>query len=482
MANHMNAPHKGQRNSKKVAALVAAIIVFVLLLVYLGGVVAFNMVFMPGTTLDGADVSLRPASEVAAEKSASFAGYETHVTGDGVDLTISADQIDLVYDGEAYAQEAIEATNPWAWPIALAQGTRSVTAESAVVFDQDALLALFDSFIGAAEERATSLGADAVAYDSETGAFSLDSGITARYLDNDALVETLTSAFSSLETEVVLDEAQLGDVDDDLHAAVDAANAYLGAAGTTLTLDGETAAEVTADDIAGWVSVADDYSVTLDEDAAAEWAQSCVSSLNTVGSERTYTRADGKEVSVSGGSYGWSVDTDGVASSLVEAVASGSPQTLEVSFSQRGAVVPDSGGRDWGNRYIDIDLSEQHVYMYDEDGSLIWESDCVTGDTSQGHDTPTGVYEMNSYRASGNVKLTGEIDPDTGEPEYISYVDYWMPFIGNLVALHDADWRSSFGGNIYTYNGSHGCVNLPVSKAKELFDLCEIGDVVVVHY
>ena len=35
---------------------------------------------------------------------------------------------------------------------------------------------------------------------------------------------------------------------------------------------------------------------------------------------------------------------------------------------------------------------------------------------------------------------------------------------------HDADWRSSFGGEIYKTNGSHGCINLPPAKAAVLYD------------
>lgn len=58
---------------------------------------------------------------------------------------------------------------------------------------------------------------------------------------------------------------------------------------------------------------------------------------------------------------------------------------------------------------------------------------------------------------------------------------YWMPFVGNSVGLHDADWRSKFGSNIYEYNGSHGCVNLPPDKAAELAGLINVGTVVVVH-
>ena len=154
---------------------------------------------------------------------------------------------------------------------------------------------------------------------------------------------------------------------------------------------------------------------------------------------------------------------------------------IEIPTKQTAQTLPDAGGRDWGNRYIDIDLAEQHVRMYDDSGALVWESDCVTGDHSKGHDTPTGVYQLNEYRASGNVELRGAIDPATGKPEYISHVNYWMPFKDNSWALHDADWRSRFGGSIYLTNGIHGCVNLPPDKAKELFGLTKVGDVVTVH-
>ena len=89
-------------------------------------------------------------------------------------------------------------------------------------------------------------------------------------------------------------------------------------------------------------------------------------------------------------------------------------------------------------------------------------------------------YDLTQHQTVSGKDLT-YFDPETNEPEYISHVDYWMPFIGNSYALHDANWRAKFGGTIYEGNGSHGCVNLPAEKAKELYGLTQIGDVVVVH-
>ena len=56
-----------------------------------------------------------------------------------------------------------------------------------------------------------------------------------------------------------------------------------------------------------------------------------------------------------------------------------------------------------------------------------------------------------------------------------------MPFNYNGQGMHDATWRSSFGGNIYKYNGSHGCVNMPLDKAGKLYKMTDNGVPVIVY-
>jgi lipoprotein-anchoring transpeptidase ErfK/SrfK len=65
--------------------------------------------------------------------------------------------------------------------------------------------------------------------------------------------------------------------------------------------------------------------------------------------------------------------------------------------------------------------------------------------------------------------------------DYATPVSYWMPFNGGE-GLHDADWRSTFGGTIYKNNGSHGCVNLPPSAAATIYGIIDAGWPVVVYY
>ena len=48
--------------------------------------------------------------------------------------------------------------------------------------------------------------------------------------------------------------------------------------------------------------------------------------------------------------------------------------------------------------------------------------------------------------------------------------------------MHDATWRREFGGNIYITSGSHGCINLPYSAAKEIYGYIEKGTPVICYY
>lgn len=50
-----------------------------------------------------------------------------------------------------------------------------------------------------------------------------------------------------------------------------------------------------------------------------------------------------------------------------------------------------------------------------------------------------------------------------------------------MFGIHDASWRSEFGGNIYKANGSHGCVNAPYYLAKVLFNNIEEGTPIVCY-
>ena len=131
----------------------------------------------------------------------------------------------------------------------------------------------------------------------------------------------------------------------------------------------------------------------------------------------------------------------------------------------------DSNGYIDTDPYVFVSISEQTLY-YCKNGSLVFSTPVVTGNLHPvDHSTPTGTYYLNNKMR--DIHLKGL--EDDGVTEYDSFVYYWMPFIGGGWGLHDATWRGSFGGSIYEYDGSHGCVNMPYDKAEKLYNMITIG-------
>lgn len=117
--------------------------------------------------------------------------------------------------------------------------------------------------------------------------------------------------------------------------------------------------------------------------------------------------------------------------------------------------------------HILVSISEQRLWFY-KNGVLELSANVVTG-TKGTHDTPRG-----SFRIQGKAQSIYLIGPD-----YKSFVNFWMPIYGEI-GLHDAMWRSSFGGSIYLTSGSHGCINLPYYVAENIYYNAPIGILVKV--
>ncbi|MGX8773703.1 MAG: L,D-transpeptidase family protein [Bacillota bacterium] len=220
----------------------------------------------------------------------------------------------------------------------------------------------------------------------------------------------------------------------------------------------------------------DDYSGEADPVKVSEFAKALKAEYDIVGSDREFTSFTGKTFQVDGGDYGWIVDEEGEAKQLEEDINSHKDVDREPVFSQKGNGAY-SRTLEVGDTYIDVDLTEQHVYYF-ENGKQKFDCDCVSGCVAAGHSTPTGVYDIKGK--SRNVTLKGG-GKKKSKTYYESFVSYWMPFLGASYGLHDATWRSHFGGDIYKYSGSHGCVNLPPSKTPELYNMISVGTIVVIH-
>jgi lipoprotein-anchoring transpeptidase ErfK/SrfK len=128
-----------------------------------------------------------------------------------------------------------------------------------------------------------------------------------------------------------------------------------------------------------------------------------------------------------------------------------------------------------------VSISQRHLWACN-DTTQAYDSAVVTGMENIPADlTPTGTYHI--YAKQADLYLDGS--DSTGS--WHDHVYYWMPFLTNqygVYGFHDATWRQPNDfGNIspYTTNASHGCVELPLSTAKWVYNWASVGTTVVIQ-
>ena len=163
--------------------------------------------------------------------------------------------------------------------------------------------------------------------------------------------------------------------------------------------------------------------------------------------------------------YGSQVDQEAMRQDLRGHVAAKESGTYTAPFNNDEAAkkLP------YGGHYVEVDLTAQMVYVY-KGGKQVLASSVVSGCVANGNWTPNGVYAV--QEKDSNCYLIGT--------DYATFVYYWIGFYGGY-GLHDATWRYYFGGDIYLYNGSHGCVNMPLNNAQALYNSVSVGTPVIVH-
>ncbi|WP_408071098.1 L,D-transpeptidase [Butyrivibrio sp. JL13D10] len=177
---------------------------------------------------------------------------------------------------------------------------------------------------------------------------------------------------------------------------------------------------------------------------------------------------DGKGlIFVSGNKDGKLYDIDKEYESFIESVTGAGPAETEVDLPGKSFVIE---GKELGKEYILVDMGNQHLSYY-KNGKIKIEYDIVTGNTGLGRGTPVGLFHV--YNKRYHTILRGV--------DYASYVNYWLG-VNKGIGIHDATWRSQFGGEIYKHSGSHGCINSPLEFMQKLYESVEVGVPVLLYY
>ncbi len=437
--------------------------------------------FLPASTINGIDCGDLDAAEVSARLTPSVDDYSLEVRGrdfatgqSGAVLgRISASDVDMRYEGIfSSVEDALAQQNEYRWIFSyLANETASYSVAVKMSYDEEkakSCAGAWDAF--QAGNMRDSEYAYISGYSEATNSYQVIPKTVSTRINLGQAYEYIVSALYEHKTE--LDIEELGCYEDaaadqdlkKLNDTVDTANKWLKASvtydwnGTQVVLDKEQLRE--------WITIVDDEPV-LDTEQIKRFVKKRAAENDTYGKNGNFTTAHGVTLSLYRGSYGWKTDVAAEAEELEELIRQGSNVNREPIYSISAKA---KGKNDIGNSYVEIDLTHQHLYLNIE-GETVLESDFVSGNMSAGNATPPGIFGL-TYKKTDAV-LRGA--------DYETPVNYWMPFYGNY-GMHDATWRRVFGGSIYLTGGSHGCINLPLEKAEEIYQYMSKGFPVICYY
>ena len=461
---------------------IAAALVLVLLVGFYGyRTFYFTNHFFEGTVINGMDCGGMTAAQVEDQIRENAADYTLDIHFRNGDQQIVGSSIDYQYQSSGSVQALLKEQNAFAW---LTENSRNRKHEVSVQMqydetklneqvshfqqmqeDQmeapvDAKVEFLDGkFVAAEATQGTQLD---VAKAKEAIAQAVAQG--AQELEMESAGVYLEPAVSSDDTNLEEQAAQLNEL-------VSASVTYQLPDGQAKVLDGTT--------LKDWLSVDENGNYSKNEEIwnqkLNEYVAGLAEEVDTYGKEQTFpaTGIDGG-VKVTQSNYGWKIDQEQETAQLAQDIADHLTTTREPVYSSREFSSDNNG---FGNTYVEIDVSRQHVWFY-KDGSRIVDSECVTGKMVKSRYTPAGIFTLVSKTSPKTLRGPKQAD---GSYEWESDVTFWMPFNGGI-GLHDATWRSSFGGNIYKNSGSHGCVNLPYNVAKTIYNNIEVGTPIIVYY
>lgn len=456
-------------NRKKLFIILGSVVGAVLV-IYVGLSIFFMSHFYFNTTLNGKNVSGYSADKVFDNWEDEIGNYSLKIVeSDGTESELKGSDIDMVLQWDDTITKMISKQNGFAWPAKLFNPDQN-TSEAIVTFDEDKLDSALDGFSFMDKSKQIDpVDATVADYDKNDG-YTLVESVPGTAIDKPALKENIEKALYGLADTYQITEGngylapKIANDDEKLLAAIDTMNKYAGS-----EIDYEIGSEKETLDIntfADWLSINDNEKVEIDEEKVADYVAELGTKYNTYGKSKQLATSYGTTITMSNCHYGWKIDAETEAAAIVDDIKGGEKVTRDLNYQYTAA---SHTGNDYGNSYVEINLTAQHLYLY-KNGSLVIDSDFVSGNPSKGNATHTGVFGV-TY-TERNATLKGQ--------NYATPVSFWMPFNGNE-GMHDATWRSSFGGSIYKRNGSHGCVNLPYSVAQTIFENVSAGFPVFVY-
>ncbi len=488
---------KDSRKGRKIAGIILLTVVVLLAVVYAGGYIYFSGHFYPDVAINGVLASNMSKEQTKQKLDDFYTNYTlTMDTIDGKQVSINGKDISMQITLRDEMDNCIRQQQPYLWFVNMF-GHHDYTVGADAVWDEKALDAQYDS-MKILDKKLMAAPKDAYV-GVEDGKFKIVKEVLGSTIDTAAFKKAVENSLSTVQSALNLKEAgcyklpAVYEADEELQAEYEAKSAYEKSV-IKLKLDDLTLEP--GMELYNTVLEKKGENYQVSKNLVKKYVESLAKEYDTMETERTFTTSfSSKKVKVFGSAFGYKMNQQETTDALYKALNAGKSATVEAVFESKGYTL--QGENDIGKTYVEVNLSEQRVIAY-KNGKKIAEGDCVSGKEATGDGTCIGLYAIQDKKSptvlrGERVQVTKyvtkkkkgkkvKVKQTSSEYEYESPVTFWLQFNGGI-GLHDAaGWRSQYGGSIYYYSGSHGCVNLPYDLAETIYNNFEIGDPVVVYF
>lgn len=463
-----------KKNQKMVLWSILGVLFAFLLGLLIAGSVYCSSHFSKGTIINEIDASGLTMEELES-RMREYVLTVRERTGEGsyITETITGDQIGITVSNTDELNGILKQQNILKAISSYIKGEQQVyTVENLYAYVDSALITAILKLQGFQESFVTGPeNAHISEYDPKTG-YRIVPQVRGNVLNQTKTIQTVETAVDALLTEIDLEKA----------GCYEEPSVYADDAKLTERLAqmkqytdlrivyhfGQQEEVIDGSVLSGWLLVDEETNkVSVSEEKIDDFVVMLRKKYDTIFRSREFQTSYGNTITIEGGDYGWWMNYSQEQEQLKEMIENGESGERIPVYYQTAAVY---GSQDYGNTYVEINLTAQHLFLY-VNGEKKMESEFVSGNAARGFDTPAGIYGI-TYKEQ-DAMLVGE--------NYETPVSYWMPFNGNI-GLHDAIWRDSFGADIYKKSGSHGCINMPYLKAKELYGEIAKGTPVICYY
>lgn len=456
-------------NIKKRIIIGIIISISILLIIYLSTSLYFMKRFYFGTKINGVSVTGKTTEDIEADILAESEAYILKLKQRGnIEENINGRDIEYKYNLENKIEDLKDNQSAFGWIYGVFN-TSDYKLEKKVSYNDELLKKKFRSLNCFKNDNIIKPESAKIEYENKE--YVIKEEIQGNKVNKDILYKKVKEALNNKVDEINLEEIECYEKPKYTVASKEVVNAkntldkYIGSVITHKF--GDNKEVLNGDSIHNWLHIDNNFKVSIDEEKAREYVNSLSIKYDTYGATRNFKTSIGTTVNVSGGDYGWLINYSEETEALINAIKDGKKEERQPIYAQTAVAY---GANDFGNTYVEINLTTQHIWFYN-DGVLITEGPMVSGNADSKHATPSGIYSL-TYKEK-NATLRGE--------NYAAPVSYWMPFNGDI-GIHDATWRSKFGGQIYITDGSHGCINTPYDVASKIFEYITQGTPVICYF